>query len=81
MPPRILDSAFAIRIPRVSAFLPDVTQQIHSLRAKGVMPSHSARVRGSDWMARRRSAGRLCTGPAREPVLRFGIVLTWETPA
>jgi len=41
MPLFILDMAFSIRICRVSAFLPLVTQQIHSLRAKGVMSSQS----------------------------------------
>lgn len=65
MPPLIFDSAFAIRIPRVSAFLPDVTQQTHSLRARGVISSHNRRANGSKAMALRISAGVRWTGPSR----------------
>ncbi len=49
MPPFIFESAFSIRISRVSAFLPLVTQQIHSLRASGVMSSHKARTFDVEW--------------------------------
>ena len=57
MPPFIFDRALLIRIPRVSAFLPEMTQQIHSFRAKGVMSSHSARTAGTEVIASLRSAG------------------------
>jgi hypothetical protein len=42
----------------VSAFLADVTQQIHSLRASGVMAAQRAFAAVSDSMARRKSGGR-----------------------
>ena len=63
MPTFIFESAFSIRIPLVSAFLPEITQQIHSLRASGVMASQSARAAGIPMMASRRSAGIVCTTP------------------
>jgi hypothetical protein len=47
----------------VSSFLTEIVQQIHSLRARGVMFSHAARASASDASAFRRSAGRLCTTP------------------
>src|SRR6186997_2378723 len=46
MPPLSFESAFLIRIFLVSTFLPDVTQQIHSLRASGVISSHTAFAAG-----------------------------------
>jgi len=49
---------------RVSGFLTEVTQQIHSLRASGVMSSHFARAAGSEMRTFRKSAGTLCTAPA-----------------
>jgi len=52
-----------MRIERVSAFLPDVTQHIHSLRAKGVTSCHTASARGVFKSSCRKSAGRLCTTP------------------
>lgn len=42
---------------RVSSFFAEVTQQIHSFRASGVMDAHSSRAARSPWIARRRSAG------------------------
>jgi len=50
-----------MRISLVSDFLPDVTQQIHSLRASGVISSHSAFTFGTAVIAFRKSEGRLCT--------------------
>jgi hypothetical protein len=47
----------------VSSFLTEVVQQIHSLRASGVMSSQAASAFVSDASAFRRSAGRLCTTP------------------
>ncbi len=52
-----------MRIFLVSALLPDVTQQIHSLRAKGVMSSHNVRTAGIEIIAFRKSSGILCTVP------------------
>lgn len=49
-----------IRMRRVSALLPDITQQIHSLRASGVISAHTARAVGAPMIAMRRSAGILC---------------------
>ena len=63
IPPFILDSAFSIRMPLVSAFTPEMTQHIHSLRARGVMSSHNANTFGLPEMDFRKSAGRLCTVP------------------
>lgn len=37
-----------MRRPLVSAFLADVTQQIHSLRASGVMLAHTSATIASD---------------------------------
>jgi len=63
IPPPSFESAFLIRIPRVSAFLPEMTQHIHSLRASGVISSHSARTLGAEAMALRKSSGIACTTP------------------
>jgi hypothetical protein len=64
IPPFNFERPFLIRISRVSAFFPDVIQQIHSLRASGVMSSHTARAFGFDASAFRKSAGAaLCAGP------------------
>jgi hypothetical protein len=45
---------------RVSCFLADVTQQIHSFRASGVMAAQRLLAAASDSMALRRSGGSLC---------------------
>ena len=63
MPPLSFEIVFSIRIPRVSAFLPDVTQQIHSLRAKGVISFHVDDAFGETSIALRKSIGKLCTVP------------------
>ena len=47
----------------VSGFLTEITQQIHSLRASGVMSSHFASAAGSEMRTLRRSVGTLCTAP------------------
>src|SRR5260370_8973640 len=46
---------------RVSGFLTERTQQIHSLRASGVISSHFARAAESEMRAFRKSAGTVCT--------------------
>ena len=63
-----------MRIPLVSSFLPDITQQIHSLRARGVMSAHAAFALGVAVRAFRKSAGTLCIALVailRWPVLSF----------
>src|ERR1700686_1319525 len=56
---------------RVSGFLTEITQQIHSLRASGVISSHFARAAGSEMRIFRKSAGTPCTAPAE--IAFFGI--------
>ena len=63
MPLFIFDIALVILIPLVSALAPEVTQQIHSLRASGVMSAHSARTLGFEVILLRKSAGRAWTVP------------------
>lgn len=60
MPERILEIPLVILICLVSAFLPEVTQQIHSLLASGVILSHKADTFLSALMACLKSAGRVC---------------------
>jgi hypothetical protein len=48
----------------VSSFLTEMVQQIHSLRASGVISSQAANAFASDASAVRRSVGRLCTTPS-----------------
>ena len=55
----------------VSSFLTEMVQQIHSLRASGVMSSQAASAFASDAIAFRRSAGRLCTTP---PAIRTAVI-------
>ena len=47
----------------VSGFLTEMVQQIHSLRASGVISSHADRALGSDDKAFRRSVGSPCATP------------------
>ena len=63
IPPFILEIPFLIRISRVSAFLPEITQQIHSLRASGLISCQRAFTAGVAAMAARRSGGSLWTTP------------------
>ncbi len=63
MPPPSLEIAFAMRIPRVSAFFPEVTQQIHSFRASGVMSFQVSFASGEALSALCKSAGTLWTTP------------------
>ena len=60
MPLRILSRPAVIRRFRVTSFIADVTQQIHSLRARGVISAHTFFTIGSDSIAFRKSAGNLC---------------------
>jgi len=48
---------------RVSSFFADVTQQIHSFRASGVIAAQSPFASASDSMAFRKSDGSLWTVP------------------
>jgi hypothetical protein len=47
----------------VSGFLTEITQQIHSLRASGVISSHFASAAGSEMRTFRKSGGTVCTAP------------------
>lgn len=69
MPPFIFESAFSIRMSLVSAFLPEMTQQIHSLRASGVISSQSVSALGEERMALRRSSGNGWTVPVATRVM------------
>jgi hypothetical protein len=55
----------------VSSFLTEMVQQIHSLRASGVMSSQAASAFASNASAFPRSAGRLCTTP---PEIRTAVI-------
>jgi len=65
MPLCILSSPTVMRRLLVSSCFAEVTQQIHSLRASGVMSAHNSLAIESDSIARRKSFGMLCTGPDR----------------
>lgn len=57
MPPRILSMPTAMRRFLVASCLAEVTQQIHSFRASGVMSVQRLLAAASDAMASRKSAG------------------------
>jgi hypothetical protein len=59
----------------VSGFLTEITQQIHSLRASGVISCHFARAAGSEMRTFRRSAGTLCTAPGEIALGVMGFIL------
>jgi hypothetical protein len=59
----------------VSGFLTEITQQIHSLRASGVISSHFARAAASAMRAFRKSAGTLCTAPGEIAFLVIDCIL------
>jgi len=56
----------------VSGFLTEITQQIHSFRASGVISSHFARATGSEVRTFLKSAGTLCTAPGEIAFLVMG---------
>jgi hypothetical protein len=64
LPSLRLEQPHSIRRLRVSDFFADSIQQIHSLRASGVMLSHAVNALESVASARLRSAGISCTTPA-----------------
>src|SRR5258708_14581114 len=53
----------------VSGLLTEMTQQIHSLRASGVISSHFARAAGSEMRTFRKFAGTACTAPRETALL------------
>src|SRR3989338_401392 len=61
-----ISSARVLSIRRllVSTFLADRIQQINSLRASGVIPSHASRAAGEEMRVFRKSVGALCTATA-----------------
>ncbi len=56
-----------MRMFLVSDFFPDMTQQIHSLWASGVISSHIACTDVTEAMDFRKSAGRICTAAFLRP--------------
>ena len=60
---------------RVSGVLTEIVQQIHSLRASGVISSHAANALESDRRAFRKSAGSSCATP---PEIFFAILLVYK---
>lgn len=60
----------------VSGFLVVTVQQIHSLRASGVMSSHAASATGAAAMDFRKSSGTLCTVPS--VIVLVGIELFYQ---
>jgi hypothetical protein len=67
-----------IRRSLVSAYFADRIQQIHSLRASGVIFSHAVIAAGAAARAFCKSAGTLCAAPAAIPFL--AISLFQQTP-
>ncbi len=63
MPPRSLSMPTSMRRFLVSSFLADVTQQIHSFRASGVISTQRLLTAAVDSRALRKSAGSLWTVP------------------
>ena len=59
----------------VSGFLTEITQQIHSLRASGVISSHFARAAGSETRTFRKSGGTLCTTPGDTAFLAMDFIV------
>jgi len=59
----------------VSGFLTEMTQQIHSLRASGVISSHFARAAESEIRTLRKSAGIVCTAPGEIAFLVTDFIL------
>ena len=56
-------------------FCMEITQQIHSLRASGVISFHFARAAGSEMRIFRKSAGTLCTAPGEIAFLVMDFIL------
>jgi hypothetical protein len=59
----------------VSGFFTEMTQQIHSLRASGVISSHFARAIASERRTFRKSAGTRCTAPGEIAFLLMDFIL------
>jgi hypothetical protein len=59
----------------VPGFLTEITQQIHSLRASGVISSHFARATGSETRTFRKSGGTLCAAPREIAFLVMDLIL------
>jgi hypothetical protein len=76
IPPRILSMPTSMRLFLVDSFLADVTQQIHSFRASGVISAQSLLAAALDAMALRKSVGSSWTVP---PAI-FGVVIYRAVP-
>jgi hypothetical protein len=62
----------------VSGFFTEITQQIHSLRASGVISSHFAHAAESEMRTFRKSAGILCTEPGEIVFFAMGFHSAWS---
>ncbi len=62
----------------VSGFFTEMVQQIHSLRASGVMSSHAASARGEARSAFLKSAGNVCTVPPESAFFAMDYFMTCE---
>ena len=71
MPSRILSMPTAMRRLRVASCFAEMTQQIHSFRARGVISDQRPFAVALDSMAFRKSAGSLWTAPSA----RFGVLM------
>ena len=76
MPFRILSRPTLMRLARVSSFFGEVTQQIHSFFANGVISAHNSLAARLPLMALPKSAGSLCMGPLNLSVHGNGYSLT-----
>jgi hypothetical protein len=61
---------------RVSGFLTEMVQQIHSLRARGVSSFHAVRTFSEDRIAVCKSVGTVCTTP---PAIVLAIGIFYQT--
>ncbi len=59
----------------VSGFLTEITQQIHSLRASGVISCHFAQATGSEMRTFRKSGGTSCTASGEIAFLLMDFIL------
>jgi hypothetical protein len=80
IPPRILSRPTSMRRFLVSSLLADVTQQIHSFRASGVMAVQRPLAAASDSMARRKSGGSLWIVPSAIALVVMHRVSCHPTP-
>jgi hypothetical protein len=69
-----------MRLVLVSSFLAEIIQQIHSLRASGVMSSHPACILEDEVISFLKSAGSLCATPLETLVIIMSNVVNHILP-